>query len=249
MKYSIKYTETNNINIIRNKEIDKSKIDVPIYFINLDKDVNRRNFILDQLNGLKSDSFKRIPGILGKDVRYKYQNYKYSDGELGCMLSHIKALKELRDSNNEYALILEDDASFRLSYKWKYKLSEICNKLPKNWITCQLYFIPSKEENLVKGILKSDGAWSTAAYLISKVGAVEILNKIDQFSLLNLNVEPLADHLLFRIFKERSYRLYPRLIFTDNQMNPSILHPEQDKWHSGIGLKIIEEINSISQSY
>lgn len=243
MIYNIKYTEYNNIDIIRKKKIDESKIDVPIYFINLDKDINRKNYILDQLNEIKLGSFKRIPAILGKDIKYKYQNYKYTDGELGTLLSHLKALKEFKESNNKYALILEDDVSLRLSYKWKYKLSEICNNLPKNWVTCQLFFIPSKNEDLLNGISKSNDSWGAAAYLISKIGATEILNQIDQFGLLNLNIVPLADWILFRLFKERSYRIYPRLIFTDNIINTSTLHADQDEWHNRVSLKIIEEIN------
>ena len=67
-------------------------------------------------------AYTRIEAVLGKDLEEpihefneprfniltgKHKNY----GEIGCYLSHIKALKEFLKSNSDYALILEDDVN------------------------------------------------------------------------------------------------------------------------------------------
>ena len=66
--------------------------------------------------------YTRIDAVLGKNLEEpidefnerrfnvltgKHKNY----GEIGCYLSHIKALKEFLESGSDYALILEDDVN------------------------------------------------------------------------------------------------------------------------------------------
>jgi GR25 family glycosyltransferase involved in LPS biosynthesis len=93
---------------------------LPIYYINLDKDIERKKNIELQF---KNKNITRVEGVYGKaldnETLYKYterskkdysRNEKMSPGEIGCLLSHIKLFKESLNNNEPYILVLEDDA-------------------------------------------------------------------------------------------------------------------------------------------
>ena len=90
-----------------------------IYVVSLEKDVHRREQlakqftqfyptmnIIDAVDGRKlSDDIIRN---LTKGYVQKYHK-QMSPGELGCTMSHIKALEQFLESDSDVALILEDD--------------------------------------------------------------------------------------------------------------------------------------------
>lgn len=92
------------------------------YLINLDRAEDRRKrmtFLL-QRAGL---SFERIEAIDGRDIslpspHFDERGYLASHGrrpnpfEIGCYLSHVKCAYSLLESENEHALVLEDDLEF-----------------------------------------------------------------------------------------------------------------------------------------
>jgi glycosyl transferase family 25 len=96
-------------------------MDCPIYVINLDRSPERLMEISPQLEkfGL---SFERVQAVDGKHVSegqkalldekcYQSKHGKSSlPGELGCYLSHIRAIDTFLASKKPYAVILEDDA-------------------------------------------------------------------------------------------------------------------------------------------
>jgi len=86
------------------KYVDKIKM--PVYYINLEKSTSRNDFIQAQLKkyGIQGN---RIGAIYGKDLVFERDTIQLSDdkdiefintftnstpGELGCTLSHIKAI-------------------------------------------------------------------------------------------------------------------------------------------------------------
>jgi GR25 family glycosyltransferase involved in LPS biosynthesis len=71
--------------------------DVPIYFINLDKDIEKRN---STENVLSNVGFKKINRIAGEVSENKI---------LGCTLAHCKALEKAIDECDGPFLIVEDD--------------------------------------------------------------------------------------------------------------------------------------------
>ena len=92
---------------------------LPVYYINLDKDVERKKYVEVQF---KNKNITRVSGVYGKaldnETLYKYterskkdysRNEKMSPGEIGCLLSHIKLFKESLNNNEPYILVLEDD--------------------------------------------------------------------------------------------------------------------------------------------
>ena len=95
--------------------------DCPIYVINLDRSPERLEAITRQLDrfGL---GFHRIQAVDGKlanptqralldEMAYQSKHGKTSlPGELGCYLSHVRALDTFLASDSPFAIILEDDA-------------------------------------------------------------------------------------------------------------------------------------------
>jgi GR25 family glycosyltransferase involved in LPS biosynthesis len=70
-----------------------------IFYINLDRRIDRKMHIETQLNLLNLKA-TRFPAILN------------SFGALGCSLSHLALLKYAKHNNLDHILILEDDVSF-----------------------------------------------------------------------------------------------------------------------------------------
>lgn len=92
-----------------------------VYYINLDKSLERRNFMENQFIKLKTP-ITRFPGIYGKDLEktiLKSNKKKHkilahyplpNDGEVGLTLTYLDLWKKIAKQNESFALILEDDA-------------------------------------------------------------------------------------------------------------------------------------------
>ncbi len=96
-----------------------SNPEIPIYLVSLKADKSRRAKLKEKFIKYY-DNFIHIEAIDGRELAAKeyfektrdyYAKYKkiMSPPELGCTLSHIKALETFLETGNEYALILEDD--------------------------------------------------------------------------------------------------------------------------------------------
>jgi glycosyl transferase family 25 len=91
-----------------------------IYVINLDRDVERLASIRDNLAKLGL-GFERLPAVMGKDVpeweklvdlpAYAWRNRLDTPraGEVGCYLSHLKAMETFLRTDAPWCVILEDD--------------------------------------------------------------------------------------------------------------------------------------------
>ena len=97
---------------------------IQVYFINLDKSVDRLDNMQPQLEAL-GYPFERVPAVYGKDLSEEYRNgltnpKKYrilmhneiGVGTIGCYLSHVKTWNQFLQSRHSYALIFEDDVEF-----------------------------------------------------------------------------------------------------------------------------------------
>jgi GR25 family glycosyltransferase involved in LPS biosynthesis len=77
--------------------------DIICYYINLDKDTERKTHIEQQLSSVFSkDQLVRIKGIV------------HTKPYVGCSISHINCLKEFMKTNKEYCIIFEDDFEFEI---------------------------------------------------------------------------------------------------------------------------------------
>lgn len=243
-----------------NKKINSEKIDVPIYYINMDKDTGRKTFMEKQLDSLSSVT--RIPGIVLKDQKqYNITGTfsKMSSEEIGCTLAHLNAAKQLLEDDLDFALVCEDDASFSLSNIWRHSLSRVgeeLTKLNKYWTTCHLFHWLKNKSNRYYEVLPLEYnicSWGAVAYLISKKGAQALSNITTSFtefdkselstSINNLiNIENLpADDLLYNLKNSRGYMIQPSIIFPNNADFESSLHTKHTNIHVQRCHDIIEE--------
>jgi glycosyl transferase family 25 len=96
----------------------------PIYVINLDRDVERMASLAGSLEALDLP-FERVSAVLGKEVPdweklvdvelYGARNRlpMPRPGEVGCYLSHLKAMEEFLRTDAPWCVILEDDVEVR----------------------------------------------------------------------------------------------------------------------------------------
>ena len=74
-----------------------------IYFINLDKRLDRKRDFLKQFDSVK----------FNKNNIIRIQAIEHIIGTLGCLSSHIKALRQALNDNYPYTIICEDDFTFK----------------------------------------------------------------------------------------------------------------------------------------
>ena len=89
-----------------------------IWYINLDTRNDRRSSIESQL---------RATGLLPHATRFSAISHE--KGYIGCAASHVACLKAALESNVEFAVIMEDDAAWRISLlEAKTRLESACSE-------------------------------------------------------------------------------------------------------------------------
>ena len=126
------------------------KIDMPVYVINLDREIDRKSYMLEQFRKFNVNNARVIEAIDGNYI--KDQNNDIINGvtftsiytppsmnELGRILSHYKAIQNMYNSGANHALILEDDMSIALLPFVEESLDQIAKNAPQNWNIIILY--------------------------------------------------------------------------------------------------------------
>ena len=114
------FNDSYNSDIEENVNFIKGK--VGSYLINMDRATERLRIVMPNIEQL-GFSVERIAAVDGKSLgenldfvdRETYKNYfkMYPEmGTIGCALSHEKTWRNFLKSNNEFALIFEDDVEF-----------------------------------------------------------------------------------------------------------------------------------------
>lgn len=164
---------------------------VSIYWINLQRSAERKKRFENQLEKYSLHKHFRIDGIDGIDLNLNDYDIKtdLTKFELGCTLSHLKAIKTAYLNNEEYALIMEDDCTFEYIEYQKYSIKELIdnmNNLYKDWDLLQLVTCNRPQHNIT--LAKSENYICkkfrncTTCYLINKKGMEKIINQIKTYS-------------------------------------------------------------------
>jgi GR25 family glycosyltransferase involved in LPS biosynthesis len=164
---------------------------INIYYINLERALDRK---INMENRYKN--IKRIEAYDGNNIK-KYNdiilkdNYGESWNEIGCSLSHVKAIKKAYENNDKEAIILEDDMSDEYKDKWELQIDEIVELSKNNNVeSINLHCVNPKEISRMINIKAKFSKWnwhkwSNGAYYINRNGMKKILdfyirdNKID----------------------------------------------------------------------
>jgi glycosyl transferase family 25 len=128
--FKIKNNKLENFN--NNKPYTQNNL--KIYFINLDANIDRWYNIEDKLNNIV-----RFNAINGKELNKTQliergivsEKNKLLPGQLGCALSHISVMNLIKNQNEEYGLILEDDVIIPHNFDKIFK--DLMKDSPKNW--------------------------------------------------------------------------------------------------------------------
>lgn len=166
---------------------------VPLVFINLDKDGERRARIETQLSqlGLRGE---RLPAVWWKDLPQAEQNSLYSpthnsnqyfqplvDGEKGCYTSHIQAWRQLLASDALALIVLEDDVVLEEAFA---PVVQAIAALGNGWDMVKLMGRPSGEKiraatplTPTHRLIQYQRVPSfTAGYMVSRAGARKLLD-------------------------------------------------------------------------
>ena len=187
-------------------------INIPIYWINLERSKYRRAKMEAQLNKYNIKNHKRIEAVDGNKLDFS----KYKDNcnditvyELACTLSHIKAIKTAHNDNVDYALIMEDDCNFEYVQYQKYSINELIDQMNtknSNWNILQLCTSGRIDQNIRirdnPNLIEKFNKNCTIAYLISKKGIESLLQCTNKYSQ--------ADRYLY---ENDSTRKYPKTYF------------------------------------
>jgi GR25 family glycosyltransferase involved in LPS biosynthesis len=134
------------------------------YVINLRDDKTRLDTFREEWvtkSGLKKD-FIRIEAVNGNDLTGEQKGLLCTwwcktfcnNSKIGCAMSHIKTWESVRDNNDEFALILEDDTRFQSNFK--EELKKKLNSVPKDfdilYIGCFIGCDTEGKKNLLHNI-------------------------------------------------------------------------------------------------
>ena len=164
----------------KNKSVFKLKGLPHIYWLNLDSDEDRKEYMENQFKYWEIENHTRIAGYDGREDDVS-DNLKgripdnVCQGELGCCMSHLKAIKEFyENSDDEYCIIAEDDVNLDIAHYWNFKWTEFFSLLPYDWDCVQMTIISTGDIH-VKLHLKFVNDFSAAFYLISRHHASKVL--------------------------------------------------------------------------
>lgn len=196
-----------DINIMdKNKSVYKLKNLPPIYYLNLDDQIDRRQYMESQFDYWGIDNYTRISAYDGRNddlsdiIKGRYPS-DMTSGEIGCTTSHLKAIQHWYEtSESPYALILEDDVDLQIARFWNFTWTDFASKVPYDWDVIQLAIICTGDLH-VKLHKRFINDFSTAAYLIHRHHAEKLirLHIRDNKYKLDNGVKPraVADDLIY----------------------------------------------------
>jgi hypothetical protein len=221
----------------KNKSTHKLRNIGPIYYLNLDGQPERRQFMEDQFKYWEIENYTRISAYDGRDddlsdiIKGTYPP-QVSSGEIGCITSHLKAIKHWYDtSDSPYAVIMEDDCSLDLVRYWNFSWSDFYSKIPYDWDVVQIAIICTGDIH-VRLHKRFVNDFSTACYLINRHHAEKLIKHhvkgVDKYRLDNgMKPRPVADDLIYN--SGNTYSI-PLLLYKTEL--GSAIHPEHvDVFH------------------
>ena len=164
----------------KNKSTYKLKNIAPIYYINLDGQPERKQYMEEQFKYWEVENYTRISAYDGRDddlsdiIKGRYPE-DMTSGEIGCTTSHLNAIKHWMDtSDSPYAIFMEDDVDLDTVRFWDFTWTQFASKLPYDWDVVQLAIICTGALH-VKLHRRFVNDFSTACYMINRHHAEKII--------------------------------------------------------------------------
>jgi hypothetical protein len=164
----------------KNKSTYKLKGIGPIYYINLDDQPERKQYMEDMFAYWEVDNYERVSAYDGRnddlsDIIHGRYPENMSSGEIGCTTSHLKLLKHyLETSDSPYCVVMEDDVDISIARCWNFTWNQFIARLPYDYDVTQLAIIcpGTLHVNLHRRFVND---FSTACYIITRHHAEKVV--------------------------------------------------------------------------
>ena len=222
----------------KNKAAYKLKNFGPVYYLNLDGQPERKDYMEKQFKYWEIENYHRISAYdgresdLGEILKGRYPDMMTS-GEVGCTTSHLKALRHfVEETDHPYAIMMEDDCSLDLVRFWNFTWKDFYGRIPYDWDVVQISIICTGDIH-IKIHKRFVNEFSTACYLITRHHATKLLKlhtRGNKYKLDNgVRPRPVADDLIYN--SGNTYSI-PLLLYR-TELGSSI-HPDHvDAFHKG----------------
>ena len=151
----------------------------PVYCLNLDGQPDRWNYMESQFKYWGVTDYQRVSAYDGREddlsdiIKGRYPS-DMSGGEIGCITSHLKALKMFLDTDAPYAIMMEDDCNLDTVHYWNFNWNDFVAHLPYDWDVVQLAIICTGDIH-VKLHRRFVNDFSTACYMITRHHAEKLV--------------------------------------------------------------------------
>jgi hypothetical protein len=226
----------------KNKAVYKLKNFGPLYYINLDGQPERDTAMQSmcnywELNPTRVSAFDGRHGDLNHILEGSH-DIGITSGEVGCVTSHLKAIKQWYETTDTpYAIFAEDDVSFDTAFFWKFTWDEFVEKLPYDWDVVQLAIInPGVVYASMHARWVND--FSTACYMITRHHAKKLIDHHcvgDKFRLdQGVKPRPVADDLIYNCGRTYAIPLFHYKIELGSSIHPEHIEVFHKGSHQGI---------------
>lgn len=228
--------------ILRDKNKSKFKLEglPPIYYTNLDRSVERREYMEDQFEYWGIENVTRISGYdgtgdddLGSILKGRYPD-QMGPTDVGCCTSHLKAINQwYNESDSKCAIFMEDDCDLSPVKYWPFTWKEFYSKLPFDYDLIQLAVI-NPAGITMKMHKRYVNDFSTACFMMTRHHAKKIIDLTvrgkDKYRL-DYKAKPRcnSEHLLYE--SGNSFAI-PLLLYSSDD-HPSVIHAQEhiDSFH------------------
>ena len=226
----------------KNKAAFKLKNFGPLYYINLDGQPERDAAMQSmckywELNPTRISAFDGRNNSLNHILEGSH-DIGISSGEVGCVTSHLKAIKQWYETTDTpYAIFAEDDVSFDTARFWKFTWDEFVEKLPYDWDVVQLAIInPGVVYASMHARWVND--FSTACFMITRHHAKKLIDHHcvgDKFRLdQGVKPRPVADDLIYNCGRTYAIPLFHYKIEMGSSIHPEHIEVFHKGSHQGI---------------
>ena len=155
-----------------------------IFYINLEHRTDRKKHVENELKKMGWNNYTRFNAI------------KCKNGRVGCSMSHLKILKDARDNNLDYVVVVEDDICFTQPEMFNVMMKNFLEKDIKYDVLLLAGNIRSTRQ-LDTFIYKASKSFTTTGYIVKKHYYDKLINNIED-GIKNLLSHP-DKHMFFAI--------------------------------------------------
>jgi hypothetical protein len=227
----------------KNKSLYKLKNFGPIYYLNLDGQPERKLYMEDQFKYWNLENYTRISAFDGRnddlsDIIFGRYPETLTSGEIGCVTSHLKAIKHwMETSDSPYAIIMEDDCNIDIARYWNFTWEDFISRSPYAWDVIQLAIISTGDIS-VPIHTRFVNEFSTACYVITRHHAEKLIkNHIrgQKYKLDNgVRPRPVADDLIYNSGVTYATPLFLYKIELGSSIHPEHIETFHRNSHDGI---------------